>query len=659
MLISYIMRNFILLLCLTFFLSLSAERYIVEFKGPLPERKTEGFIKSNTKYNFIVIDSDFEKIKMSYPDASKIYREPKLHSLYTPNDTYFSYQWSLSEDHYNLSYILDRGVVGSLSVIIGVLDTGIAFENFAIPSDEQGLVVSATNEYEMYSDFEGVNFVQGYDFVSDDSHPNDMNGHGTAVTSVIAATINNSLSTAGIIDNVSIMPLRVLDETGSGNLTDILDAIEYGVANGCKVLNLSLGGEPGDSNGWDILHSAIIDARNSNVMVLAASGNDGVSLLSYPAGFEEAVSVGAVDFYFDRTYYSQYGTNLDFVSPGGVVYQDINGDGDDEGGILCPMPEQTESGANVNDFYLYFMEGTSFSTPHLSALAALLYSLGYSTVDEIVNLMIDGSIDLGDAGYDNEYGWGYPKPESLFEQPIAIKTIDFDRASNIVFYSMILLNDTFSLDSITLSSLLVNENLNFFEKGNLIFTEFSAEKSGLYSITAYGEKNGESYAFKRDVALRSLSDRSLVVYNGTVQMSGEDNFVLFFDNGKIISPSDSKIEISIPHENAEHVAVYCNESPRPVEAFDDKIEFTISQKGVYRIVENNRVKNPSADEISKKSILLTSSVLEISDNNAKLFDKSGRFILNAKENSISFENLPAGIYFVKSKKILWKIAKLF
>ncbi|HAV91598.1 TPA: hypothetical protein DCW38_00190 [candidate division WOR-3 bacterium] len=654
------MKRFLLAFSMLVFVFAFAERYMVEFKGSLPERKADGFIKANSKYNFIVIDSDFDKIKAAYPDAVKIYKEPKLHAFYTPNDTYFSYQWSLSDKHYNLSFILDKGVLGTTSVIIGVLDTGIAFEDYAIPSDELGLVVSTTNEYSAYSDFEGINFVQGYDFVSDDSHPNDMNGHGTAVTSVIASTINNSLSTAGIIYNASIMPLRVLDETGSGNLSDILDAIEYGISNGCKVLNLSLGGEPGDSSGWDILHSAIIDARNNNVMVIAASGNDGVSMLSYPAGFEEAISVGAVDYYFDRTPYSQYGTNLDFVTPGGYVYQDINGDGEDEGGILCPMPEQTDSGANVNDFYLYFVEGTSFSTPHLSALAGLMYSLGYTSVDEIVNLMIDASLDLGSAGYDNEYGWGYPKPESLFEQPVAIKTIDFDKASNILFYSMLILNDTFNLDSLVLSSLLINEKLNYHEMGNLIYTELDIAKSGLYTITAYGEKKGENYTFARDVALKSLADKSFVVYHGSVQMSGSDNFAMFFEGDKIISPSDkSDVLVTIQTSDAEHLTLYCNDFVHSVKRYSDRIEFFADRKGVYRLQRDKTKKFLTENFVSKKSIVLSSSILEIEDINAQIYDNSGRFISNASNGEASFKNLPRGVYFVKSERVLWKIVKLF
>jgi len=653
------MKRYVFIIIVFIYVSLFAERYMVEFNSPIPKNKSEGFVKSNEKYNFIVIDGKYDNIKASYPDAIKIYKEPKLRAFYTPNDTYFSYQWALTADHYNLSFILDRGILGSRSIVIGILDTGIAFENYAIPSNEQEIVVSATNEYEMYSDFEGVNFVQGYDFVLDDSHPNDMNGHGTAVASVIAATINNSLATAGIISDVSIMPLRVLDETGSGNLTDILDAIEYGVSNGCKVLNLSLGGEPGDSSGWSILHSAIINAKNNNVMVVAAAGNDGVSTLSYPAGFEEAIAVGAVDFFFDRTPYSQYGTNLDFVAPGGLVYQDINGNGENEGGILCPMPEQTDSGANVNEFYLYFVEGTSFSVPHFSALAALIYSLGYSTVDEIVNLMIDESIDLGVSGYDNEYGWGYPKPESLFEQSIGIKTINFDRASNILLYSLIILNDTFLLDSITLSSLLVNEKLNYTKSGNLVFTEFSVEKSGIYSIIAYGEKNGEKYEFKRDVALKSLSDKSLTVYHGSVKMSGEENFALFFENNKIIVPSDEFVKVTLPTENAEYVSLFCNDRFLPVERYSDRAEFTISKKGIYRIIENKNIKYPKINEVIKKSILLSKESLDLGKEEASLFDKSGRLIAKSEEHIIYFENIPAGVYFVKSEKILWKITKLF
>jgi len=249
-------------------LPLSAERYIVKMPYAVENIKSDKIVRILPKYNCIVINDDIENIRNSFPDALNISRDPKVKAFLNPNDTYYSYQWSMQEDHYNLPFLLNKGVTGSKSVVIGIIDTGVSFENYTIPSGELADVISSDGEYHIYEDFEQISFVQGYDYVSGDSHPNDMNGHGTAVTAIIAAEINNSFSTAGIIQNASIMPLRVLDENGDGYVTDVLSAIEYAVENGCNVLNLSLGGAPGDSLGWDLLHSAIINARNNNIAVV-------------------------------------------------------------------------------------------------------------------------------------------------------------------------------------------------------------------------------------------------------------------------------------------------------------------------------------------------------------------------------------------------------
>lgn len=655
------MKRLLLVFLLFIFSFLYADRYIVEFKGRLPEKKAKGFIKTIEKYSLFVIEGEYNSLKEEYPDAVRIFKDPKVKALYTPNDAYFSYQWSLTAEHYNISYILDRGIYGSRSIIIGILDTGVSFEDYPIPANEIDLVVSSDGDYHKYQDFEGITFVDGYDFVSDDSHPNDMNGHGTAVTSVIAAVINNNYYLSGIIYDAAIMPLRVLDESGEGNLSDILLAIDYGVSHGCKVLNLSLGGAAGDSSGWDILHTAITDARNNGVAVVCASGNEGVSELSYPAGFEEAIAVGAVDFYFDRTYYSQYGDNLDFMAPGGVVYQDINGDGEDEGGILLPMPEQTDQGTNVSEFAFYFMEGTSFSVPHLSALLGLLFSVGYSDIDEILPLLIDKSVDLGSSGYDNEYGWGYPKPESLFTQPFIIKMVSSDIAKNGFIFSAMILNDSVVLDSLVLSSFSGREKLNYNISNSILTSDISVKKSGIYSIKLFAEKAGEDVSFSRDIAVRSLLDNSFIVYNGNIEMFSDSPFLLLLSEKGLLLTADSKslIKIKIKSKNNEHKSVYNNDKKAYYTTSSDAIEFSAQKKGFYHIEENSALKNNIEEKFLRKTVFLKSDTLIFESDSYSLLDKTGRIIKNENSGTVDFKNVPSGIYFVKSGNMLWKILKTF
>ncbi|MDI6701174.1 MAG: S8 family serine peptidase [bacterium] len=639
-----------------FFISsfLNGERILVVFENLPKNLETKNLIKKNEKYKFIVLDSDVESAKELFPDAISVCKEPKVKAFYDPNDTYFSYQWSLSEKHYNLSYILDSKVDGD-GVRIGILDTGCAYEDFSIPSNESSLVTSTDGKYHKFSDFDNINFILPYDFVNDENHPNDMNGHGTAVTSVIASHINNSFATAGIVSSPTVLVLRVLDEKGEGNLTDIVDAIEYGVANGCKVLNLSLGGPAGDSTGWTPLHQAIINARNNGVAVVCASGNEGVGQLSYPAGFEEAISCGAVDYNFTRTYYSQYGTNLDFVAPGGVVYQDNNGDGDYDGGILAPMIEITDSLANVSNFYLYWLEGTSFSTPHLSSLFALMFSIGYN-LEEIVDIFISNALDLGNSGYDSEYGYGYVKPDYIFKQDILTKSINYSSLSNLITFSFFIKNDSIIIDSFKLKSLFKDEILNYQKDGKIYTIDLSVEKSGIYNLTLYGKKDGTPFQQEKSFGLKNVLDNSTFIFGGDMTLSSNNSFLLFDDSNSIKIKTDSKVKITKYSNESERLKVFSNDVEIPVIRYEDRVEFYVDKDSYLRFFISNE-----KYEVFKntKTFLLKDKELNWTGEEYFIFDRSGRIVEKGISKKVSFKNLPYGIYFLKGKDILWKIVKLF
>ncbi|MEO0281135.1 MAG: S8 family serine peptidase [candidate division WOR-3 bacterium] len=648
------MKNFkIFIFTFFIFLFLNGERILVRFEK-LPKRfEIKNLIKVNEKYKFIVFNGDIEEAKKLFPDAISVCKEPKVKAFYNPNDTYFSYQWSLNPDHYNLSYILDSKVDGS-GVRIGILDSGCAYEDFTIPSNESVYVISNDGKYHKFPDFDNINFILPYDFVNDESHPNDMNGHGTAVTSVIASHIDNNFATAGIVQSPTVVVLRVLDQTGQGNLTDIVDAIDYAVNNGCKVLNLSLGGPAGDSTGWTPLHQAIINARNNGVAVVCASGNEGISQLSYPAGFDEAISCGAVDYNFTRTYYSQYGTNLDFVAPGGVVYQDNNGDGDYDGGILAPMIEQTDSIPVVSSFYLYFLEGTSFSTPHLSSLFALMFSLGYN-LEEIVDIFISTAIDLGVPGYDLQYGYGYVKPDYIFKQDILTKSINYSILSNLVTFSFFIVNDSVTIDSFKLKSLLKDEKLNYITDGKIFTIDISTDRTGIYNIITYGKKNGIPFEQSKNFGLKNVLDNSPFIFNGDMAFLSEGGFLVFDDLKSIKVKTDSKVKITKYTDQSERIKVFSNDIEIPVVRYDNRVEFFVYKDSYLRFF----ISDEKFDVFKKeKTVILKGKDLNWTGEEFSILDRSGRVVKTGVSKKVSFENLSNGIYFLKGKDILWKIVKI-
>ena len=137
--------------------------------------------------------------------------------------------------------------------------------------------------------------VGGYDFVNNDSNANDGNMHGTACGSIAAGTTNNGIGVAGVCWDCSLMPVKVLSDQGSGDFSDIINGVVWASDNGANVISMSLGGG-GFQNSFD---NAVTYAHNNGTIVIAASGNDNGSI-SYPAAYEDCVSVGAMSPCIER-----------------------------------------------------------------------------------------------------------------------------------------------------------------------------------------------------------------------------------------------------------------------------------------------------------------------------------------------------------------------
>jgi subtilisin family serine protease len=247
-----------------------------------------------------------------------------------------------------------------------------------------------------------IDDVGGWDFINSDAHPNDDNSHGTHVAGTIAQTTNNVLGVAGVAFGTTIMPVKVLDAAGTGSLDGVAAGIRYAVDNGADVISLSLGG-PGSS----ALQSAVAYAYDNGVVVCAASGNggsDGIgdAACDFPAAYDAyVIAVGATQYDESRAPYSNYGSSLDIVAPGGNTGVDQNGDGYPDGVL------QNTFGQTTVDWAYYFYQGTSMATPHVSGVAALLLAGDPTlTPDEIRSILQSTADDLGATGRDNTFGWG-------------------------------------------------------------------------------------------------------------------------------------------------------------------------------------------------------------------------------------------------------------
>ena len=303
-----------------------------------------------------------EKLNELKKDPSIEYAEPNYKrqaQITTPNDTYYSgYQWNMPIIRANYVWDITRG---SNSTVIAIIDTGVSLTHPDLSSK----------------------IIAGYDFVDNDSNPMDEQGHGTHVAGIAAAITNNGVGVAGVNWNARIMPVRVLDENGSGWDSDIAEGIIWAADNGADVINMSLGGPTSYPY---TLQSAVDYAYSHGVVVVAAVGNSPNGIPIYPASCSHVIGVGATNSSDQRASFSNYGTFVDVTAPGETI-----------------ASTYWSGGANV---YAQ-ASGTSMATPHVAGLAALLAGQ-YPTFTpaQIEGAIENTAFDLGASGYDIYYGYG-------------------------------------------------------------------------------------------------------------------------------------------------------------------------------------------------------------------------------------------------------------
>lgn len=323
--------------------------------------------------------------------------------LFAPNDPYYQYQW-----HYrqiNLPQAWD--VTTGANTIVAVIDTGVVLSH----PDLQGQLIAG---YDFIQDPAMAGDGDGIDPNPDDPGDHYDNGsssfHGTHVAGTVAAATNNGVGVAGVAFGAKVMPLRALG-VGGGYDYDIEQAVRFaaGLPNDsgtvpprrADVINLSVGG-PGFSPGSPAVYD---QARAAGVVIVAAAGNDGTSELNYPAAFPGVIAVGAVDINKALAYYSNFGSWISVVAPGGNLAQDVNGDGKPDG--VMSTAARDSSGTLVNDYLIY--QGTSMATPHVAGVIALMKAVAPSlTPQAITNLLASGALtdDLGAPGKDDQFGYG-------------------------------------------------------------------------------------------------------------------------------------------------------------------------------------------------------------------------------------------------------------
>ena len=248
------------------------------------------------------------------------------------------------------------------TVRVAVLDSGInAFHEI----------------FKVNKDADKIDFTKAYDYVNMDRDPSDDNSHGTEVAGVVSE---------GTSANVKIVPIKVLDGAGDGDLSDIIQAVDT-LKGEVEVINLSLGIAENllSSSSRTIAENKFLQVYQAGTIVVCATGNE-AEPVSYPASSSYTIAVGSVNSSNQLSSFSNTGSQVDFVMPGE--------------GLILPAYLTT-------DRYYPNQSGTSFSCPYLAAAIAQIKSDFPSyTYTQAYNMLKDNTQDLGTSGKDDSYGWG-------------------------------------------------------------------------------------------------------------------------------------------------------------------------------------------------------------------------------------------------------------
>ena len=300
----------------------------------------------------------------------------------TINDYYSSLQWGLVSIGGPAAWTVSQGK----GIVVAVVDTGVDLN---------------------HPDLRGQ-LVPGYDFVDNSTQPMDHNGHGTLMAGIIAALTNNMVGVAAVAPRAKVMPVRVLGPDGTGTATVVAAGITWAVEHGASVINLSLALEAGPNNG-PLLKSPQVDgaikaAAAAGAVVVVAAGNTslgGTNQTAYDATVPGVIVVGASAKDRKPAAYSDHGSGLDLLAPGGGSSASPSAKYCTQDQAIVstwwnPSTKQSSYGGGC---------GTSMSVAFTSGVAALLRARGYNNA-AAVDRIEHTADDIGARGRDDLSGWG-------------------------------------------------------------------------------------------------------------------------------------------------------------------------------------------------------------------------------------------------------------
>jgi serine protease len=347
---------------------------LVKFKkNATTSARNAALVKANGKSE-VSVTADYVKVTgdVAAPDLlKKVKADPTVElvslnyirtATATPNDPYYAnYQKHLSTARVNQAWDLSKSAGNQ---VVAVLDSGV----------DAG-----------HPDLAG-HLLPGYNTFNTALPPADGFGHGTMMAGIIAAGTNNSIGVAGVAWSAKVRPVKVLDDNGRGADSNIINGINWAVANGARVISLSLSA-PGYNSVLDDVINKTIDR---GVVVIAAAGNGGSGVPQYPGAYYRTLAVGATNGNGVLTSFSTYGNWVDLAAPG----WDVTSTG-----------PRARTPAGVQPYWT--ASGTSFSAAIVAGTAALVRNKWPTlTADQVVARLKATARDAGPRGRDSYYGAG-------------------------------------------------------------------------------------------------------------------------------------------------------------------------------------------------------------------------------------------------------------
>jgi len=349
-------------------IELIEEDYLVaclDIKNEVNDSTQQGINESNPDsdeiFNDDTLDVESDQLEEHFEEHLDDYIEEVI--LETGTDSQYSalgdeITWNINR--ISAPELFQQGITGK-GMNVAVFDTGINLNNSELN------VVG------------GISFVDGITSYDDD------NGHGTEMANIIAAT-NNGSGFVGVAPDINLYSVKILDSTGQGRYSNIINGIDWAIENRINIIVLSLGG-----TGYSkILEEAVKKASQNNILLIAAAGNSGNRTNVYPAAFRDVVCVSSTDSNNMISVYSCIGNNIDIAAPGENI-------------------QTVDASGNRT-----IVSGTSVAAQHVAGVASLLWSFDKNLTNaQIKFLLYEGAIETGNH---EQYGHGILNAKNSYKK---------------------------------------------------------------------------------------------------------------------------------------------------------------------------------------------------------------------------------------------------